>query len=48
ELVYHQRYETRRQAARSIFDYIEIFYNRHRRHSSLGYHSPVDFEQLHS
>lgn len=48
ELVYHERYETRHQAARSIFDYIEIFYNRHRRHSALGYHSPVDFEHLHS
>ncbi|MGH2569520.1 MAG: IS3 family transposase, partial [Bacteroidota bacterium] len=31
-----------------IFDYIEIFYNRHRRHSALQYCSPIDFEQLHS
>lgn len=48
ELVYHERYETRTQAAESIFDYIEIFYNRHRRHSALQYCSPIDFEQLHS
>jgi len=48
ELIYHERYQSRQQATRSIFDYIEIFYNRHRRHSALGYHSPVDFEQLHS
>lgn len=48
ELIYWERYETRAQAAHSIFEYIEIFYNRHRRHSELGYRSPVDFEQLHS
>lgn len=48
ELIYHERYESRQQAARSIFDYIEIFYNRQRRHSALGQNSPVDFEQLHS
>jgi transposase InsO family protein len=48
ELIYHEHYDTRQHASRSIFDYIEIFYNRHRRHSALGYLSPVDFEQLHS
>jgi putative transposase len=46
ELVYFERYETRREARQSIFEYIEIFYNRIRRHSSLGYLSPVDFERL--
>jgi transposase InsO family protein len=34
ELVYHERYQTREQARRSIFEYIEVFYNRLRRHSA--------------
>jgi putative transposase len=45
ECVYFERYENREQAKRSIFEYIEIFYNNHRRHSTLGYLSPVEFEQ---
>jgi transposase InsO family protein len=44
ELVYQQRYATREQARRSIFEYIEVFYNRQRLHSSLGYESPERFE----
>lgn len=36
---------TRRQAELAVFDYIETFYNPTRRHSSLGYHSPVAFEK---
>jgi transposase InsO family protein len=36
--------QTRREARLMIFDYIEVFYNRQRRHSSLGYLSPVDYE----
>jgi transposase InsO family protein len=44
ELVYHEKYATREQARRSIFEYIEVFYNRVRRHSSLGYLSPEAFE----
>jgi transposase InsO family protein len=44
ELVYQNDYRTREQARRSIFEYIEVFYNRTRRHSSLGYLSPVEFE----
>ncbi|MGL4667722.1 MAG: IS3 family transposase, partial [Saezia sp.] len=35
------------QAANAIFDYIEVFYNRQRKHSSLNYLSPTQFEQLH-
>ena len=46
ELVYFERYETRSEAQTSIFEYIEVFYNRQRRHSSLNYKSPVDFERL--
>ena len=38
-------FETRNQAIKSIFYYIEIFYNRERKHSSIGYKSPVDFEK---
>ncbi len=46
ELVYHERYKTRREAKRSIFEYIEVFYNRFRKHSKLGYKSPEEFEKL--
>ena len=44
EHVYVYRYETRAEARQSIFEYIEMFYNRQRRHSALGYRSPVSFE----
>ena len=44
ELVHHEQYATRDQARQSIFEYIEIFYNRKRLHSSLGYLSPEAFE----
>ena len=44
EHVYGYRYETRAEAMQSIFEYIEMFYNRQRRHSALGYRSPVSFE----
>ena len=45
ELVHHKRYETRAQAIQEITEYIEIFYNRMRRHSSLGNISPAVFRQ---
>jgi putative transposase len=44
ERVNHERYTTREQARQSIFEYIEVFYNRRRLHSSLGYMSPEAFE----
>ena len=44
ELVNHQRCATREEARQSIFEYIEVFYNRKRLHSSLGYKSPEVFE----
>ena len=44
ELVHHEHYATREQARQSIFEYIEVFYNRQRLHSSLGYVSPEAFE----
>jgi putative transposase len=45
ELTAHERYETREQARASIFDYIEVFYNRERQHSHIGGISPVEFER---
>jgi transposase InsO family protein len=45
ELVHDEDYHTREQAQSSIFEYIECFYNRQRRHSALGYLSPAEFEQ---
>lgn len=45
ELVYHRSYETRKEARKDIFEYIEVFYNRQRRHSALGYLSPAEFEK---
>ena len=44
ELIYHEKYKTRAQAKLSIFEYIEVFYNRQRRHSAIGYQSPETFE----
>lgn len=44
ERVHHQKYATRAQARGSIFEYVEVFYNRKRLHSSLGYVSPELFE----
>jgi transposase InsO family protein len=45
EWVNHERYATREDAKASIFDYIEVFYNRQRLHSSNRYLSPVEFER---
>ncbi len=45
ELVNQQRFATRQEARRAIFEYVEVFYNRKRRHSALGYLSPVEFEE---
>lgn len=46
ELVYHEIYRTRMEAKTSLFEYIEIFYNRFRKHSTLGYKSPEQYEKL--
>jgi len=45
ELVYHEDYRTRSEARQSIFDYIEVFYNRKRRHAFLNYMTPVEYEE---
>ena len=46
ELVHHRRYRTREAAKQDIFEYIEVFYNRQRRHSTIGYHTPLGYEQM--
>ena len=45
ELIYHEIYHTKEEAKRSIFEYIEIFYNRERSHSANKNLSPVEFEK---
>ena len=45
ERVHGTRHATREEAIADLFDYIEVFYNRSRRHSTLDYHSPVQFLQ---
>lgn len=46
ELVHGERYRTRQEARLSIFEYVEVFYNRQRKHSALGYKSPEQYERL--
>ena len=46
EMVYHENFINRVQAKLAIFEYIEVWYNRKRRHSTLGYLTPQEFEQL--
>jgi putative transposase len=48
ELVHRENYATREQAKASVFEYIEVFYNRVRRHSSLGFMSPAEYERAHN
>ena len=45
ELIYRHAWPTRTAVRRAVFEFIEVFYNRRRRHSSLGYCSPVDYER---
>lgn len=44
ELIHERAYATRQQARAEIFKFIEVWYNRQRLHSSLGYLSPADYE----
>ena len=46
EMVYHHQFATRQEARLAIFEYIEGFYNRKRRHSKLGYLTPCQYENL--
>jgi len=45
EHVYFESYQSRHEAKQSIFEYVEVFYNRKRRHSALGYCTPIVFEE---
>ena len=45
ELTHHKRYQTRLEARQEIFEYIEVFYNRQRRHSTIGYQTPMGYEK---
>ena len=45
ELIYRTHYKTRAEAKKAIFEYIEVWYNRARLHSSIGFMTPVQFEE---
>ncbi|MEV2279141.1 IS3 family transposase [Nocardiopsis sp. NPDC049922] len=44
ELLDRRRWQTRLELANAIFEYLEIFHNRQRRHSAIGWLTPVEFE----
>ena len=46
DLIFRRTFRTRGEARLAIFKYLEVFYNRQRSHSYLGYVSPVEFENL--
>lgn len=46
ELLNRRRWKTRVELANAIFEYIEVFHNRQRRHSALGYRTPIEYELL--
>jgi transposase InsO family protein len=45
EMIHREWYLTRPSAKRAIFEYIEVYYNRKRKHSAIGYQTPIQFEQ---
>jgi len=47
ELLNRKRWRTRVELANAIFEYLEIFHNRQRRHSSIGMHTPTEYETIH-
>jgi transposase InsO family protein len=48
ELLNRRRWKTRIELANALFEYLEIFHNRRRRHSSLGMLTPIEYEKLHA
>ncbi len=47
ELLNRQRWRTRIELANAIFEYLEVFHNRQRRHTALGMRSPIEYERIH-
>ena len=48
ELLNRRRWRTRIELANAIFEYLEIFHNRQRRHSSIGMRTPIEYETMHA
>ena len=48
ELLNRQRWRTRVELANAIFEYLEVFHNRQRRHSALGWLTPMEYEKRHT
>jgi putative transposase len=48
ELVHRHRWPTKQAAKTAVFEYVEGWFNPHRRHSTLRYHSPADYESQHA
>ena len=46
ELIHQEKFKTKKEAEVKIFDYVEIFYNKQRLHSTLNYMTPEEFETL--
>jgi transposase InsO family protein len=44
ELIYRTKFKTRAEAKAAVFEFIEVWYNRQRLHSSLGYQTPIEYE----
>jgi putative transposase len=47
ELINRRSWPTKAELRTEVFDYIEVFYNRERRHSTLGQRSPAEYEKIH-
>jgi len=46
ELLYRRSWPTKQEARSAVFEWIEVFYNRERRHSKIGYYSPAEYERI--
>jgi transposase InsO family protein len=48
EMVHHEKFKTRSEAKQAIFEYIEVFYNRQRKHSTIGYIAPMEYDEAYT